>query len=373
MNENKKDIKPSIFSVILSWMYKITSGKNKLYAVSAIIAVLIMFSVIIGLIIFKSGGKPENSNEIIGITETENLLELSEFGGAVPVWAEEDTKSETETETETITTEIITEEPATETAAAAAEEPTVKEPVTEEIFTTEPLPEGPLKTLVLPVAKSPAPVTASAPAASIQIIDDSVGGEKFIALTFDDGPSPDTERLLDILTENGSKATFFVVGYKISSYEQTIKNIVGQGSEIGGHSWNHPQLTRLSDENIRQELQATNTALFNITGIYPQICRVPYGSFNDRVKNISKELGLAIIQWNIDPRDWSVRNADSVYNNIMSAAKDGGIVCMHDTHPTTIDAMERVIPDLIAAGYKLITVSELLQYAEPGNVYYSGK
>lgn len=315
----------------------------------------------------------------------------------VPVWIEEieateETISETDiattaptaatTEIEATETTYITE---TEIEIETGTETEIEEIITAnttiiiaEIAATEPetIPDGPLKTLVILANHPPEPTPEPIPA-PVNVVPKPQpagdGTEKIMALSFDDGPSPYTERLLEILAENDVKATFFIMGYKTPYSEEIIKKTAEQGHEVAGHTWNHPDLRKASDEKIKQELQSTNTAIFNITGIYPQIYRAPYGAFNDRVKNVSKELGLALIQWNIDPNDWKVRNADSVYNNIISSVKDGCIVCIHDTHETTVQAMERVIPDLIAAGYKLVTISELLGSTEPGTVYYYRK
>ena len=199
------------------------------------------------------------------------------------------------------------------------------------------------------------------------------GEEKLIALTFDDGPSIYTDALLDTLIENESAATFFVLGQRTQTYKQAIIKMAENGSEVAGHSWSHRDLRTLGYEDIKNDLQTTNTAIFELTEIRPTIHRVPYGAFNDNVKNASLELGMAMIQWNLDPRDWQVRNADTVYNNIMSTVKHGSIIVLHDIHATTVEAMKRVIPDLIDAGFKLITVSELLQTIEPGIIYSGGK
>ena len=237
--------------------------------------------------------------------------------------------------------------------------------------TTEPEPEPTVETTteppttVAPTTTQPQTTTAPPPT--------TTDNRKMIAFTFDDGPSKYTEEILDTLTENDCKATFCVVGYKINSYKETIKNTVKQGSQVIGHSWNHPQLTKLSADRIKSELQDTNEAIFNVTGIRPVMYRPPYRSFNDTVKKVSKELGLAIIHWNVDPSDWKVRNADSVYNNIMSHVKEGCIIGCHDVYASTAAAMKRVVPDLIAKGYKLVTVEELLGETKPGEVYYYKK
>ncbi|MCL1792396.1 MAG: polysaccharide deacetylase family protein [Oscillospiraceae bacterium] len=192
-----------------------------------------------------------------------------------------------------------------------------------------------------------------------------------MVISFDDGPGPHTERLLKILADNNAKATFFVVGYKVSSYAETIRHMVEQGHEVAGHSWNHPYLTRSGSETIKRELQSTSDAIYEVTGTRYMFYRAPYGSYNANVKNISQQLGFSLIQWNIDVLDWKLRNANSVYNNIMSMAKDGGVICVHDVHSTTVDAMERAIPDLIASGYTLLTVTEMFGSMEPGLVYYN--
>lgn len=196
--------------------------------------------------------------------------------------------------------------------------------------------------------------------------------EKLIAITFDDGPTQYTEQILDILTQYGGKSTFFVVGYKVWDYREIIKKTTEQGSEVAGHSWHHYNFLTLEEQDMKAQITYTADALKQVTEVNPPyFYRIPYGKIDDRVKDVSRDIGYALIQWNIDPRDWSTRNADAVYENIMDTAKDGGIIVCHDTHETTAIAMERVIPELVEQGYRLVTVSELLWYTEPGRVYYS--
>ena len=185
-----------------------------------------------------------------------------------------------------------------------------------------------------------------------------------IALTFDDGPSKHTEHLLDIFSEHGGKATFFVVGNLIDNRPETLQRMVTDGHEIGGHSWDHRQLTKLSSEEITNEIMNTRAKIYSITGVDTTIMRPPYGSYNDEIKCICKEKGIVMINWAVDTLDWKTRDADKVYDAIMSQVKDGDIILCHDLYGTTVDAMERVIPDLIAQGYQLVTVSELLSYGE---------
>ena len=194
-----------------------------------------------------------------------------------------------------------------------------------------------------------------------------------LALTFDDGPSGHTERLLDIFAQHGGKGTFFVLGNLIDDRAATVKRIAEEGHEVGGHSWNHRQLTKLSTEEIKEQIINTQAKIYDVTGVNSQVLRPPYGSYNDEVKSIAAEQGIVIVNWSVDTLDWKYKDADYVYRAIMEDAQDGAIILCHDLQKTTVDAMERVIPDLIAQGYQLVTVSELLSCGEEpvsaGNVY----
>ncbi|MCL1970029.1 MAG: polysaccharide deacetylase family protein, partial [Candidatus Bathyarchaeota archaeon] len=202
--------------------------------------------------------------------------------------------------------------------------------------------------------------------------DNNVGPNKKIALTFDDGPSAYTSRLLDILNENNAKATFFVKGTSISTYSNVLMRALSQGCEIAGHTWSHRDLTTLTSDEIRQELQSTNDALYDTLGIYPDIFRPPFGNFDENVVNVSNELGLAIILWAVTSLDWAIQDANLIYEATMPHARDGIIMLYHDTVEATIDAMEQIIPELIANGYDLVTVSEILDEKEAGQYYANG-
>jgi len=198
-----------------------------------------------------------------------------------------------------------------------------------------------------------------------------------IALTFDDGPSKYTSHVLDILEKYGARATFCVVGNIVNARQETVKRTSDLGCEVIGHSWSHRDLSKLSSEEIKKELNDTSAAIEAITGVWPRLYRPPYGAVNNTLKSVSAELGYAIIYWSVDPLDWSSRNADKIHTAIMSEAGNYAIVLSHDLYGSTADAMERVIPELISKGYQLVTVSELMYYSdktlEAGVVYYSGK
>ena len=194
-----------------------------------------------------------------------------------------------------------------------------------------------------------------------------------IALTFDDGPSQNTARILAILDQYNAKATFFVVGSRVGTWAEAVGQIVEQGSEIGNHSWSHQNLTRLSLDDIKYEMQRTNSAAEDLTGVRPVFFRSPYVPANGRMKSAAGEMGMAIIAWSVDPQDWRTRNADQIYNAVMSKAYDGSIVICHDLVGQTAAAMERIIPELIDQGYQLVTISELFALSgkepEAGRIY----
>lgn len=194
-----------------------------------------------------------------------------------------------------------------------------------------------------------------------------------IALTFDDGPSKYTDRLLDAFATHGGKGTFFVVGNLVDTRVDTLKRMVSEGHQVAGHSWDHRQLTKLNRQDVTNQIMNTRAKIYDVTGVDATTIRPPYGSYNNEVKAVCAEVGVALINWSVDTLDWKTKNADMVYDVIMSEAKDGAIILCHDLYGSTVEAMERAIPDLLAAGYELVTVAELLtgdgQVIEAGNVY----
>jgi len=197
-----------------------------------------------------------------------------------------------------------------------------------------------------------------------------------IALTFDDGPTRFTNQILDTLAEHNARATFFVLGELVIENPLTTRRIVQEGHELLGHTWNHRDMTRLSRDNIANTITRTSNVLYGMTGSQTRLFRPPYGATNTRVVEVAAELGYAIIMWTVDPQDWRASNqsVEHIYNHIIRNAYDGAIVVLHDVFATTADAMEAVIPRLIADGFDLVTVSELLDYffddIVPGRIYH---
>lgn len=195
-----------------------------------------------------------------------------------------------------------------------------------------------------------------------------------VALTFDDGPSAHTQRLLDIFRQHGGKGTFFVLGNTLDNRRDTLKRMVAEGHEIGNHSWSHRQFTNIDIDEVKDQIMMTRAKIYDITGVDCTIVRPPYGACNDEIRALGKEIGVSYINWSVDTLDWKTKNADAVYKEIMKDAADGHIILCHDLHKTTVDAMEKVIPALIKEGYQLVTVSELLTCrggtVQAGKMYY---
>ncbi|MBO4637739.1 MAG: DUF4214 domain-containing protein [Clostridiales bacterium] len=193
-----------------------------------------------------------------------------------------------------------------------------------------------------------------------------------IALTFDDGPCGRTHEILDCIENNGGAVTFFVQGCMAQYYPDDLRRMLDLGCEIGNHTYDHPYLSRLSAEGVASQVGRTNDIVRNATGSNPTVLRPPYGAHSATSDAVC---GLPVIIWSVDTRDWATRNTQSTIDHVLSHARDGEIVLMHDIHPSTVDAALYLIPELQRRGYQLVTVSELAQYrgdgAQAGQVYYS--
>lgn len=185
-----------------------------------------------------------------------------------------------------------------------------------------------------------------------------------IAITFDDGPDLKyTPRILDILQEKDVKATFFVVGIQVNKYPDVLKRIEAEGHLIGNHSYNHPNLTKLSSDELTEEIQSTDDKIFAALGHVPTLVRPPYGSVNDEVRQQLQDMGKEVVLWNIDPRDWDGSTVEDMFENIMSNARDGGNILLHSfggKHiENTVTLLPLIIDELRAQGYSFVTVDEL--------------
>lgn len=184
--------------------------------------------------------------------------------------------------------------------------------------------------------------------------------EKLVALTFDDGPSAiTTPQVLDILERYKIKSTFYLVGKNISGNESLLKRMKKAGHEIGNHSWDHQDLTKLSPEQVKAEIDDTSAAVKDVLGQGTKTMRPPYGATNDIVRSC---LELPPVMWTVDTYDWQNKNPSTILENIKNALQPGSVILMHDIHQTTVDALIPVLDYLVSQGYKFVTISELYGY-----------
>lgn len=194
-------------------------------------------------------------------------------------------------------------------------------------------------------------------------------GNKVIALTFDDGPGPYTAHLLDVLDQYGAKATFFLIGSKVSSQANVVRSIHARGHQLGNHSWSHPELPKLPINQIAGEIDRTNDAIKQATGVTPAILRPPYGAVNGVVLEQLRARGMSSILWSVDTRDWADRNSDIVCSRAVAGARPGAIILMHDIHQTSVGAVPCILSALKQQGYSFVTVQGLLGNMAPGAGY----
>ncbi|MCH5251346.1 MAG: polysaccharide deacetylase family protein [Lachnospiraceae bacterium] len=180
-----------------------------------------------------------------------------------------------------------------------------------------------------------------------------------VALTFDDGPDTEnTPKILAILKKYNAHATFFVVGNRVASRANCLKQVVAQGSEIGNHSWDHSNLSLAKMKTVNKQYDKTASVVKKLTGYQITFMRPPYGAISDTMR---KKLKHPMVLWSIDTLDWKTRNAKSVYKNVRKNVSDGDIVLMHDIHASTIGAVEKIVPWLVKHDYDIVTVSELMK------------
>lgn len=241
-----------------------------------------------------------------------------------------------------------------------------------------------------PKSKDPEKVSTAEKAESDEAVEITTTGpkkpstDKLVALTYDDGPyAPTTGRILDILEDNGAKATFFIVGNRISNYPDTVRRIIDMGCEIGSHTYDHKYLNKISASERANQIDSFNSEMQRDFGYKTELLRAPGGHYS----GVEDVVGMPLIQWSIDTLDWKYKDAahpnrsqadrekkiDDIVEKVMSDVDSGDIILMHDIYDFTADISERLIPKLVAEGYKLVTVSEMYDAycldLEAGGVY----
>ncbi len=186
---------------------------------------------------------------------------------------------------------------------------------------------------------------------------------KMVALTFDDGPSLYTPQVLAVLGRYGAHATFFEIGRQVGGLAATSRAVIRAGDVVGDHTWSHPVLDAA---NTAAQIRPTQAAIRKATGFTPCLLRPPYGTAPADVVRIARGQGLLTIQWDVDPADWSRPGTSVIAQRVLSAVHPGAIVIMHDgggDRSETVAALKTIVPTLIARGYRLVTVPQLLGLA----------
>lgn len=198
--------------------------------------------------------------------------------------------------------------------------------------------------------------------------------EKCIALTFDDAPSRFTPELLDILKRHDAHATFFVIGRNIAGRESVVKRIHDEGNTIGNHTWSHPWLTREKSADISSEITRTNDVIQAITGAKPTYMRPPNGALDQTTLTVLGEQNMTGVLWSVDTRDWATQSSSVVYNRVISGAKPGSIVILHDVIKSSVNTVEPILTKLEKQGYTFVSLDELFgPNPAPGKAIYSAE
>ena len=198
--------------------------------------------------------------------------------------------------------------------------------------------------------------------------------KKYVALTFDDGPSGKyTQTLLDGLYDRGIHATFLLCGYRMQEYPEITQRIFSEGHEIGYHGFSHDNMKAMSRRQIAAEIMDSQNLLPEDCD--PVFLRPPGGCCSDAVRQVAEARQLAILSWSVDPRDWATRSTAAIEKAVLGNIQDGDIVLLHDMTNSSVQAALDIIDTLLEEDFRIVTVSELAKIRnvklKPGQVYTS--
>ena len=184
---------------------------------------------------------------------------------------------------------------------------------------------------------------------------------KFVSLSFDAAwGNEDTQMLIDILAKYGVRATFFVVGEWVDKYPESVKALHDAGHEVMNHSDAHPHMAKLTAKQIIDEVNRCSDKIEAVTGVRPTLFRCPYGEYDDNVIGTVNGMGLTTVQWDTDSLDWKKLTAGEIYKRVSSKVQPGSIVLFHNAGLHTPEALPSIIEYLLAEGYTIVPVSEIL-------------
>lgn len=178
-----------------------------------------------------------------------------------------------------------------------------------------------------------------------------------IALTFDDGPGPYTERLLDGLKDRGVKASFFLIGRSVKEYPEAVKRMEEEGHLIGNHTYSHVKLKGLSPEETRREIQKTDEAVYEITGKHVAYLRPPFGEWEE---DLELTYPVLPVMWTVDPLDWTTENVEEIVDRVVTQAGENDMILLHDCYDSSVEAALQIVDRLLAEGFDFVRVDELL-------------
>ena len=185
--------------------------------------------------------------------------------------------------------------------------------------------------------------------------------QKQVAISFDAAWGADkTEKIMEICDEFGVKATFFLVGMWVEKYPDMVKKINDNGFEIGTHSNTHPDMTKLSADSQKLELETSINLIKNITNKPVEIFRAPFGAYNDTLISTAESLDLITIQWDVDSLDWKGLSAMEINNRVLNGVRNGSIILCHNNSDHILDALPIMLDRLTKRGYKVGTVGDLI-------------
>ena len=202
------------------------------------------------------------------------------------------------------------------------------------------------------------------PSAEIKVYRSVETEKKQIALTFDDGPHPTlTPKILQILAKYNIPATFFMVGQNVINYPSAAKQVILAGHEVGNHTFTHPHIASLNPNAIVEEISKCEDALEELCEYRPHLLRTPQGALTPSLERCLADDDYILVLWSLDTRDWDNKSTACIVRTVLENIKAGDIILMHDYigyNSKTPEALEQIIPKLLAEGYEFVTVSELL-------------
>ena len=195
---------------------------------------------------------------------------------------------------------------------------------------------------------------------------------RLLALTYDDGPNdPWTFRLLEVLDRHQVKATFFLIGKFVQQRPDLARALVAAGHAIGNHTWDHPNLILCSSAEVRRQLQQTQQAIFDATGVEAKLFRPPFGGRRPASLRVARSLGLQPVMWNVTCYDWKAKSADEIVAHAERQIHGGNVILLHDgefhrigvDRSRSVEATDRILQRYKSQGYEFVTVPQMMEQA----------